>query len=110
MACSSAVAVTGGCASRPAPIFSASAVASATLGESGAGLGSPRPQILSLEVVLFKGGRSGPGDTFDETRGHVVAALIRKAVLAAELRQESFEVWGDGSATQDFVYVKDVAE
>ena len=40
----------------------------------------------------------------------MVAALIRKAVLAAELRQESFEVWGDGSATQDFVYVKDVAE
>jgi GDP-L-fucose synthase len=61
-------------------------------------------------VTVIPSNLYGPGDTFDETRGHVVAALIRKAVLAAELGLGSFEVWGDGSATRDFVYVTDVAE
>jgi hypothetical protein len=50
------------------------------------------------------------GDTFDTDRGHVVAALVRKALLAVERGQSTFEVWGDGSATRDFVYVGDVAE
>jgi GDP-L-fucose synthase len=52
----------------------------------------------------------GPRDAFDKERGHVVAALIRKAVVAAERRDEAFDVWGDGTATRDFVYVTDVAD
>jgi hypothetical protein len=39
----------------------------------------------------------------------VVAALLRKALLARATGQSTFEVWGDGSATRDFVYVEDVA-
>lgn len=52
----------------------------------------------------------GPGDNFDSDRGHVVAALIKKALIASELGAKEFSVWGDGSATRDFIYVKDVAE
>ncbi len=51
----------------------------------------------------------GPGDRFDAQVSHVVAALIRKALVAAETGQPTFDVWGDGSATRDFVYVEDVA-
>lgn len=65
-----------------------------------------RPDV----VTVIPSNLYGPGDHFDEQRGHVVAALIRKAVLAAELGQPAFEVWGDGSATRDFVFVTDVAD
>lgn len=51
----------------------------------------------------------GPGDTFSPHRSHVAAALIRKALVAAERGESRFDVWGDGSATRDFVYVEDVA-
>lgn len=78
----------------------ATSLAAATLCD-----GLPTDTVTVIPSNLY-----GPGDAFDETRGHVVAALIRKAVLAAELDEGSFEVWGDGSATRDFVYVTDVAE
>lgn len=61
-------------------------------------------------VTVIPANLYGPRDAFDTERGHVVAALIRKALLAAERRQPTFDVWGDGSATRDFVYVGDVAE
>ena len=61
-------------------------------------------------VTVIPSNLYGPGDTFDTDRGHVVAALVRKALLAVERGQSTFEVWGDGSATRDFVYVGDVAE
>ena len=51
----------------------------------------------------------GPGDRFDPQVSHVVAALVRKALVAAETACPTFDVWGDGSATRDFVYVEDVA-
>jgi nucleoside-diphosphate-sugar epimerase len=51
----------------------------------------------------------GPRDNFDSDKGHVVAALLKKALLAFESNQNSFSVWGDGAATRDFVYVHDVA-
>lgn len=61
-------------------------------------------------VTVIPSNLYGPRDAFDRDRGHVVAALIRKALVAAERGDKSFEVWGDGSATRDFVYVTDVAE
>ncbi len=71
-------------------------------------------EILSMHgrdsVTVIPANLYGPGDTFDEQRGHVVAALLRKALLAVARGQKSFDVWGDGSATRDFVYVGDVAD
>jgi GDP-L-fucose synthase len=61
-------------------------------------------------VTVIPSNLYGPHDAFDRERGHVVAALIRKALVAAERGDRRFEVWGDGSATRDFVYVTDVAE
>jgi GDP-L-fucose synthase len=61
-------------------------------------------------VTVIPSNLYGPRDAFDKERGHVVAALVRKALVAAERGDETFDVWGDGTATRDFVYVTDVAD
>ena len=60
-------------------------------------------------VTLIPGNIYGPSDHFECNRSHVVAAVLRRAVVSQLLGQETFSVWGNGSATRDFVYVDDVA-
>jgi GDP-L-fucose synthase len=48
----------------------------------------------------------GPYDKFDFATSHVLPALMRRAVE----KQNPFEVWGDGSAVRDFMYVSDMVE
>jgi GDP-L-fucose synthase len=51
----------------------------------------------------------GPGDNFDPESSHVIPALIRKCVEAADLGADRVEVWGTGKATREFLYVEDAA-
>jgi GDP-L-fucose synthase len=60
--------------------------------------------IYLLPVNLF-----GPGDKFDPELSHVIPALIKKCVEAKERGDKSITVWGDGSATREFLYVKEAA-
>lgn len=67
-------------------------------------------QAAGVEVAtLIPGNLYGPGDHFENFRSHVVAALVRRAVLCQLRGEKTFSVWGSGSATRDFVYVEDVA-
>ena len=52
----------------------------------------------------------GPGDNFDLESSHVIPALIRRMLEAAERGDESVVLWGDGSPTREFLYVEDCAE
>jgi len=61
--------------------------------------------IYLLPVNLY-----GPGDNFDPVVSHVIPALIRKCVDARESGAGEIVVWGDGSATREFIYVDDAAE
>jgi GDP-L-fucose synthase len=61
--------------------------------------------IYLLPVNLY-----GPGDNFDLESSHVIPALIRKCVEAVEEGREEVLLWGDGSATREFLYVEDAAE
>lgn len=47
----------------------------------------------------------GPGDRFEAAHSHVIPATIAKC-----FRDEDLHVWGDGSATRDFLFVDDIAE
>jgi len=51
----------------------------------------------------------GPGDNFDPASSHVIPALIRKCLDAAEAGADEIEVWGTGSATREFLFVEDAA-
>ena len=61
--------------------------------------------IYLLPVNLY-----GPGDNFDPNTSHVIPALIKKFVDAAERGAPEVEVWGTGAATREFLYVDDAAE
>jgi GDP-L-fucose synthase len=61
--------------------------------------------IFLLPVNLY-----GPGDNFDPRSSHVIPALILKCINAIEKGADEIVVWGDGSATREFLYVEDAAE
>lgn len=58
--------------------------------------------IFLLPVNLY-----GPGDNFNPQSSHVIPALIKKFVDAKENGDKQVEVWGTGSASREFLYVKD---
>lgn len=52
----------------------------------------------------------GPGDDFNPISSHVIASLIQKVYKAKTKKEKHIDVWGDGSISREFVYVKDAAE
>jgi GDP-L-fucose synthase len=61
--------------------------------------------IHLLPVNLY-----GPHDNFDPRSSHVIPALIRKCVEAAESGATEVVIWGSGTATREFLFVDDCAE
>jgi GDP-L-fucose synthase len=61
------------------------------------------PGIFLIPVNLY-----GPHDHFGLEDSHVIPALIRKFDHAKEAGEE-VELWGTGSASREFLYVKDAA-
>jgi GDP-L-fucose synthase len=61
--------------------------------------------ITLLPVNLY-----GPRDNFDPDSSHVIPALIRKACEARDAGRDHIEVWGTGSATREFLFVRDAAQ
>jgi GDP-L-fucose synthase len=60
--------------------------------------------ITLLPVNLY-----GPHDNFDPADSHVIPALIRKAIEAREARRAWIDVWGTGTASREFLFVRDAA-
>jgi GDP-L-fucose synthase len=61
--------------------------------------------IHLLPVNLY-----GPHDNFDPRSSHVIPALVRKCVEAAESGAPEVVIWGSGTATREFLFVEDCAE
>jgi GDP-L-fucose synthase len=71
---------------------------------------SYRQQYGFNSVVLFPVNLYGPGDNFDLQSSHVIPALIRKCIEARERGDREIVVWGDGSASREFLHARDAAE
>ncbi len=52
----------------------------------------------------------GPGDDFDPKSSHAIPALIRRVDEAKKMGKNFIEVWGNGTASREFLYVEDAAE
>src|ERR1700737_2234213 len=61
-------------------------------------------------VFLLPTNLYGPGDNFDPQTSHVIPALIRKCMEAIDSGQNAISVWGTGSPTREFLFVRDCAE
>lgn len=51
----------------------------------------------------------GPGDHFEPSRSHLLAAIISKVQTAKELGSNQIVMWGDGEVRREFTYVVDFA-
>ena len=60
--------------------------------------------VYLLPVNLY-----GPGDNFELQTSHVIPALIRKFCEAVDQGANKVVVWGTGSASREFLHVKDAA-
>ncbi len=69
-----------------------------------------REQYGLNAVFLMPVNLYGPRDNFDPENSHVIPAIIRKHVEAKARGDREVVIWGDGSATREFLYVEDAAE
>lgn len=69
-----------------------------------------REQYGMNSVYLIPVNLYGPGDNFDVETSHVIPALIRKCVTAEAEGTDEIVCWGTGSATREFLHVRDCAE
>ena len=51
----------------------------------------------------------GQNDNYDSLNSHVLAALIKKIVLAKKQNKKSFTVWGTGKPKREFLHVDDLS-
>jgi GDP-L-fucose synthase len=72
-------------------------------------LQSYRQQHGLRGIYLLPANLYGPHDNFDLESSHVIPAMIRKFVEAKKKELPTVELWGDGTPTREFLFVKDCA-
>ncbi|MDC0041337.1 GDP-L-fucose synthase [Candidatus Nitrosopelagicus sp.] len=69
-----------------------------------------RKQYKFNSISVIPTNMYGPTDNFSEDSSHVIPAIIKKIFQAKKLQNEKITLWGDGSPTRDFLYVRDTAK
>lgn len=52
----------------------------------------------------------GPGDKYDISASHLIAAIITKVLEAKNINAPTIQMWGTGNVRREFTFVNDVAE
>lgn len=69
-----------------------------------------RQQYGFPAIYLILANLYGPGDRYDETKSHVIPALIHRYLAAVKAAKDRVTIWGSGMAAREFLYVQDAAE
>ena len=69
-----------------------------------------RKQYGMNAIYLIPVNLYGPGDHDDAEKSHVIPALVKKFVTAKRRRATSVVLWGTGTPSREFLYVKDAAQ
>lgn len=73
-------------------------------------MGRAYNQQYDMDIItLMPTNLVGPYDHFEEHRSHVIPALIKKIDDAIKINAPSITVWGDGSASREFLDVRDAS-
>jgi GDP-L-fucose synthase len=72
-------------------------------------INSYRKEYGTKWISLMPTNLYGPGDNFELTTSHVLPALIRRFVEAAESGSSKVILWGSGSPLREFLYADDLA-
>lgn len=67
-----------------------------------------REQYGLDSITLIPTNIYGKYDHFDSESAHVIPALISRIVKAKESNAKEVSIWGDGTATREFIYAEDV--
>ena len=71
---------------------------------------SLRDQYGFDAISLMPTNLYGPGDNFDLSQGHVLAALIKKFCDAKSNKDKEVKCWGSGKPFREFLHVNDLAK
>lgn len=52
----------------------------------------------------------GPNDNYNELNNHVLAALIKKIIIAKNKNKKKITIWGNGKPKREFLHTEDFAE
>ena len=69
-----------------------------------------RQQYDFNSICVIPTNMYGPTDNFSDDTSHVIPAIIKKIHNAIQKNDKEILLWGDGSPTRDFLFVKDTAK
>lgn len=60
-------------------------------------------------ITIIPAASYGPNDCYDETKNHVIPALIKKFHNAKIQNKDNVTIWGSGKPKREFIHVDDMA-
>tara|TARA_Y100000389_G_scaffold203929_1_gene254148 strand:- start:3451 stop:4377 length:927 start_codon:yes stop_codon:yes gene_type:complete len=66
-------------------------------------------QYNHSHITIIPAASYGPNDCYDETKNHVIPALIKKFHNAKIYNKENVTIWGSGKQKREFIHVDDMA-
>ena len=66
-------------------------------------------QYNQSHIAIIPAASYGPNDCYDETKNHVIPALIKKFHNAKIQNKDNVTIWGSGKPKREFIHVDDMA-